>query len=90
MAEQLRAKPGSDAVAVTVGDLTTAVVPGSFSLVYIVANSIMNVTTQQEQLAVFANAAAHLQPGGSFVVAVRGLGARFHARGRPCRDRNVR
>ena len=70
MAERLRAKPGSDAVAVTVGDMTTTVVPGSFSLVYIVANSIMNVTTQQEQLAVFANAAAHLQRGGCFVVEV--------------------
>jgi SAM-dependent methyltransferase len=68
MVEQLRAKSGSEAVTVTVGDVTTTVVPGSFSLVYIVANSIMNVTTQQEQLAVFANAAAHLQSGGCFVV----------------------
>jgi SAM-dependent methyltransferase len=70
MAEQLRAKPGSGAVAVTVGDMTTTIVPGTFSLVYVVANSIMNVTTQQEQLAVFANAAAHLQLGGCFVVEV--------------------
>ena len=68
MAERLRAKPGADAVAVTVGDMASTVVPGSFSLVYLVANTIMNVTTQQEQLAVFANAAAHLRPGGCFVV----------------------
>jgi SAM-dependent methyltransferase len=68
MADRLRAKPGSDAVPVTVGDMTTSIVPGSFSLVYIVANSIMNVTTQQEQVAVFANAAAHLRRGGCFVV----------------------
>jgi SAM-dependent methyltransferase len=70
MAERLRAKPGSDAVPVTIGDMTTTRVPGTFTLVYLVANTIMNVTTQEEQLAVFANAAAHVEPGGSFVVEV--------------------
>jgi SAM-dependent methyltransferase len=70
MVERLRAKPGADAVAVTVGDMTTARVPGSFTLVYLVANTIMNVTTQDEQVAVFANASAHLAPGGCFVVEV--------------------
>jgi SAM-dependent methyltransferase len=70
MAEQLRAKPGADAVPVTVGDMTTTRVAGSFTLVYLVANTIMNVTTQQEQVAVFANAAAHLEPRGCFVVEV--------------------
>jgi SAM-dependent methyltransferase len=70
MVEQLRAKPAADAVPVTVGDMTTARVPGTFTLVYLLANTIMNVTTQDEQLAVFANAAAHLDPGGCFVVEV--------------------
>jgi SAM-dependent methyltransferase len=70
MAEQLRAKPGADAVPVVVGDMTSTRVPGSFRLVYLVANTIMNVTTQDDQLAVFANAAAHLEPGGCFVVQV--------------------
>jgi SAM-dependent methyltransferase len=70
MAEQLRAKPGADAVPVTIGDMTTTRVPGAFTLVYLVANTIMNVTTQDEQVAVFANAAAHLEPGGFFVVEV--------------------
>jgi SAM-dependent methyltransferase len=70
MVEQLRAKPGADAVRVTVGDMTNTRVPGSFKLVYLVANSIMNVTTQDDQLAVFANAAAHLEHGGCFVVEV--------------------
>jgi hypothetical protein len=50
--------------------MTTARVPGSFKVVYLVANTIMNVTTQDEQLAVFANAAAHLESGGCFVVEV--------------------
>ena len=70
MAEQLLTKPGAEAIAVTVGDMTTTRVPGRFTLVYLMANAIMNVTTQDEQLAVFANAAAHLQPGGCFVVEV--------------------
>jgi SAM-dependent methyltransferase len=70
MADQLRAKRGAEAVAVTVGDMTTTRVAGRFTLVYLVANTIMNVTTQVEQVAVFANAAAHLEPGGCFVVEV--------------------
>lgn len=70
MVEQLRAKPGAAAVPVTIGDMTSSRVPGSFSLVYLVANTIMNVTTQDEQLEVFTNAADHLQPGGHFVVEV--------------------
>ena len=68
MAGRLRAKPGADAVPVIVGDMTTARAEGPFTLVYLVANSIMNVTAQDEQLAVFSNAAAHLEPGGRFVV----------------------
>ncbi len=70
MAEQLRAKPGADAVPVTVGDMTTTRIPGRFKLVYLVANTIMNVTTQEDQIGVFANAAAHLEEGGRFVVEV--------------------
>ena len=70
MADQLRAKPGTGAVRVTVGDMTTTRVPGTASLVYLVANTIMNVMTQAEQVEVFANAAAHLEPGGVFVIEV--------------------
>jgi hypothetical protein len=70
MVGKMRVKPGADAVPVTVGDMTTTRVQGTFKLVYLVANTIMNVTTQDEQLAVFANAAAHLEQGGCFVVEV--------------------
>jgi hypothetical protein len=70
MVAQMRAKPGADAIAVTLGDMTTARVDGAFSLVFLVRNTIMNVTTQREQVAVVANAAAHLEPGGCFVVEV--------------------
>lgn len=70
MAEKLREKPGADAVPVTIGNMATTRVPGTFRLVYLVFNTIMNVTTQDEQVAVFENAAAHLEPGGRFVVEV--------------------
>ena len=70
MVEQLRAKPGAEDLAVTIGDMTTARMPGAFTLVFLVCNAIMNVTTQDEQVAVFINAAAHLALGGLFVVEV--------------------
>ena len=70
MAGRLLAKPGADAVEVAIGDMTTTRLPVTFTLVYLVANTIMNVTTQDDQLAVFANAAAHLEPGGCFVMEV--------------------
>jgi hypothetical protein len=64
----LRAKPGAEEIDVAIGDMAVTRVPGSFRLAYIVANSFINVTTQEGQLATFANAAAHLEPGGCFVV----------------------
>jgi hypothetical protein len=70
MVEQLRAKPGGVDIAVTIGDMATTRVAGRFGLVYLVFNTIMNVTTQDEQVAVFENAAAHLAPGGCFVLEV--------------------
>ena len=60
----------TDAIPVEIGDMTTTTVEGTFSLAYIVFNSVNNVTTQDGQAAVFTNAAAHLEPGGRFVVEV--------------------
>jgi SAM-dependent methyltransferase len=68
MVAQLRKK--MDEIQIEIGDMTTTRVDGTFSLAYIVFNSINNVTTQDGQIAVFANAAAHLEPGGHFVVEV--------------------
>ena len=70
MVAQLRKKPGGDEIPVAIGDYAATRVEGSFSLVYIVFNSISNQTTQDGQLATFENAAAHLDPGGCFVVEV--------------------
>src|SRR4051794_25469658 len=70
MLEQLRAKPGGADIPVTVGDMATTAVGRSFGLVYLVFNTIVNLTTQDAQVGCFMNAAAHLDPGGSFVVEV--------------------
>ena len=70
MAEGLRAKDPTGTVAVTIGDMTTTRVEGAFRLVYLVYNTIGNVWTQDAQVACFLNAAAHLEPGGCFVIEV--------------------
>ena len=70
MVARLRAKPGGDAIGVTIGDFATTRVDGTFSLAYLVFNTIMNLTTQEAQVACFRNVAAHLEPGGCFVIEV--------------------
>jgi SAM-dependent methyltransferase len=70
MVERLKAKPGADHIGVTIGDFATTKVDGTFRLAYLVYNTIMNLTTQDEQVACFRNVAEHLEPGGRFVIEV--------------------
>jgi SAM-dependent methyltransferase len=70
MAAKLRAKPGGEDIGVTIGDFATTTVDGTFSVAYLVFNTIMNLTTQEAQVACFRNVAAHLEPGGCFVIEV--------------------
>lgn len=70
MAARVSGKPGGEAVDVVIGDMTTARAGGQFSLVYLVFNTISNVVTQDGQVEVFRNAAAHLGSGGLFLVEV--------------------
>jgi SAM-dependent methyltransferase len=70
MVARLRAKPGGDAIGVTIGDFSTTTVDGTFALAYLVFNTIGNLTTQETQVACFRNVAAHLEPGGCFVIEV--------------------
>ena len=70
MVARLRAKPGAGQIEVTIGDFATTAVPGRFSVAYLVFNTIMNLTTQDDQVACFSNVAAHLAPGGCFVIEV--------------------
>ena len=70
MVAKLRSKPGGGEIGVTIGDFATASVDGPFALAYLVFNTIGNLTTQDAQVACFRNVAAHLQPGGRFVIEV--------------------
>ena len=70
MVAQLRAKPGAEDTTVTIGDFATTRVDATFTLAYLVFNTIMNLTTQHEQVQCFQNVAAHLEPGGCFVIEV--------------------
>jgi SAM-dependent methyltransferase len=70
MVRQLQTKPGSEEIGVTIGDFATTSVGRTFSLAYLVRNTIMNLTTQDEQVACFRNVASQLGPGGCFVIEV--------------------
>lgn len=68
MVDRLRAKVDETQVPVVVGDMATTSAPGTYTLVYLVYNTISNLLTQAEQVECFRNAAHHLDPGGRFVV----------------------
>lgn len=68
MVAKLRAKPGGDQIAVTIGNFADVPVQGTYQLIYLVFNTLFNLLTQDEQVRCFENAAAHLADDGSFVV----------------------
>ena len=68
MVAQLQGQPGAADIGLTIGDFATVTVGAAFTLVYLVRNTITNLTSQDAQVAVFRNAAAQLQPGGCFVI----------------------
>jgi SAM-dependent methyltransferase len=70
MVAVLQAKPEAKEIGVTIGDFSTTKVDGTFTLAYLVCNTIMNLTTQDAQVACFQNVAGHLEPGGCFVIEV--------------------
>jgi SAM-dependent methyltransferase len=70
MIARLRTKPGADEIGLTIGDFATTHVEGTFSVAYLVFNTINNLTTQDEQVACFQNVAAHLAADGWFVIEV--------------------
>jgi SAM-dependent methyltransferase len=85
MVARLRAKPGAEKIGVTIGDFATTTVDGRYSVAYLVFNTIGNLTTQDEQVACFQNVAAHLEPGGRFVIEVGVPGVQRLPRGETLR-----
>jgi SAM-dependent methyltransferase len=70
MVAQLRAKPGGTAIPVTIGDFADVPVTGSYSLIYVVFNTIFGLLTQGEQIRCIANCAARLDNGGVLLIEV--------------------
>lgn len=89
MASRLRAKPGGADIGITIGDFATTPVEGTFSLAYLVFNTIMNLTTQEAQVECFCNVSAHLEPGGCFVIEVVVPGLQRLAPGQTIQDFHV-
>jgi SAM-dependent methyltransferase len=70
MVDRLRVKPGAEEIGTTIGDFSMTTIDGTFSVAYLVFNTILNLTTQAAQVACFQNVAAHLEAGGCFVIEV--------------------
>jgi SAM-dependent methyltransferase len=70
MTSRLREKPGGEEIGVSIGDFARTTVDGTFSVAYLVFNTIGNLTSQASQVDCFRNVAAHLEPGGCFVIEV--------------------
>jgi SAM-dependent methyltransferase len=68
MVAKLRAKPGGEAMSVTIGDFAEVPVPGRYPLIYVVFNTLFNLLTQDDQVRCFENVAAHLTEDGVFVI----------------------
>jgi SAM-dependent methyltransferase len=68
MVAELRAKPGGDAIPVSLSDFADVDVPGPFALVFVVFNTFFSLLTQDDQIRCFRNVAARLGPGGRFVI----------------------
>ena len=68
MLDQLRNKPGGAAMPLRVGNFADTRLDGDFALVVLAANTIFALPSQDAQVQAFRNAAAHLRPGGHFVL----------------------
>jgi SAM-dependent methyltransferase len=68
MVDRLRAKPGGDRIPVAIGDMADVPVRGRFGLVYLIFNTLFNLTTSQRQEDTFRNVARVLEPDGAFVI----------------------
>ena len=70
MVDELRAKPGGEQIAVTIGNMADVAVSGNYRLIFVVANSLFNLLTQDDQVRCFENVSAHLEDDGVFLVEV--------------------
>jgi SAM-dependent methyltransferase len=89
MVERLRAKPGGEAVPVTMGDFADLPVEGSFTLVYAVFNTFFSLLTQDAQVRCFQAVADRLAPGGAFALELFVPDPTLHPGGQSIRTRHL-
>jgi SAM-dependent methyltransferase len=89
MVERLRAKPGGETIAVTLGDFADVAVEGSYRLVYVVFNTFFSLLTQDDQVRCFAAVADRLAPGGAFVTELFVPDPSLHPGGQSVRTRHL-
>jgi SAM-dependent methyltransferase len=89
MVERLRAKPGGQAIPVTLGDFAELAVEGSYRLVYVVFNTFFSLLTQDDQVRCFAAVAGHLAPGGAFALELFVPDPTMHPGGQSVRTRHL-
>ncbi|MYD49962.1 MAG: class I SAM-dependent methyltransferase [Dehalococcoidia bacterium] len=68
MVDQLRAKEGGESLPVTIGDFADVEVEGTFSLIFVISNTLFMLTEQEDQIRCFQNVASHLDESGIFLV----------------------
>lgn len=68
MVARLREKPGGKDIPVVTGDFADVAIDGPFDHVFLVFNTLFNLTSQDAQVRCFANVARCLAPGGTFLV----------------------
>ena len=68
MVDRLRAKPGGDAIPVSIGDFAEFQVDSRFELIFVVCNTLFGLATQDAQVQCFQRVAEHLAAGGTFLI----------------------
>ncbi len=68
MVEKLREKPGGKNIHVVIGDIADVEIEGPFDHVFLVFNTLFNLTSQEAQVRCFKNVARRLREGGTFLV----------------------
>ena len=68
MLAKLAAKPGGAAIPAWIAEMASFELGQRFDFAFLVFNTLYNLTTQEAQVQCFQRVAAHLNPGGRFLV----------------------
>ncbi len=68
MVAKLREKPGAADIEIALGDMADVGIDGPFDHVFLVFNTLFNLTSQEAQVRCFRNVAKRLSNSGSFLI----------------------